>query len=296
MSLVDEVLAPTPVSGPVVSGGNRPALVRALRFRTAQVGLVLTLLVLVMAIVGPWIAPHSPTEFVGPPFSSPSGKYVFGTDFLGRDVLSRMLHGGRSILWMTLGSTFLGVVVGASIGMLAGYVPKLDNLLIRPLEVIQGFPALVLILLFISLVGPKVWLILLLVALAYLPIIARLTRGMTLDIATRDFVGAAEIIGFPRRTILRREILMNITTPLLVQVGLMLTQGIAIIAGLNFTGQGLQPPSVDWGLMINENRQALTVQPWPVLVPAIVIATFAIGTTLLTEGVARTIARVDRES
>jgi peptide/nickel transport system permease protein len=271
-----------------------PAFVRALRFRSAQIGLALTLLVVVIGLIGPWFAPHSPTEFVGAPFAAPGGKAMFGTDTLGRDVLSRVLWGGRDILWMTTASTVLGVGVGVFLGLAAGYARSLDNLIMRPLEVVQSFPALVLVLLFISLLGSKTWLIILLVAIGNLPSIARVTRGMTVDIATRDFVVAAEILGFPRRKVMMREILPNISTPLLVEFGIRLTFGIAIIAGLSFIGFGQQPPAIDWGLMVSQNRTALATQPWAVFLPTIAIAVFAIGVTLLTEGYARTIARVDR--
>ncbi|HWI21155.1 MAG TPA: ABC transporter permease [Baekduia sp.] len=280
------------------SEGRRPSasvLRRAFRFPTVRVGLVLVLAVFLFAFLGPYFAPHTTTEFVGRPFQGPSSDALLGTDQLGRDVLSRLMWGGRSILWMAVASAFLGVGVGAALGLIAGYTPKIDNLIMRPLEVIQGFPALVLILLFTALLGPKVWLIILLVALFNVPSVARVTRGMTLDIASRDFVAAAQVIGFPRRHILYREVLPNISTPLFVELGLRITYGIAITAALSFTGNGLQPPSTDWGLLLNENRTAMAIQPWPVIAPSVLIATFAIGVTLLTEGVSRTMARVDRE-
>lgn len=250
--------------------------------------------VIIIGVFGRYFAPYSPTEFVGAPFTPPSSGHIFGTDTLGRDTLTRVLWGGRDILWMSVAAALLGTGLGALLGLIAGYVPRLDNLLMRPLEVIQGFPILVLVLVFISMLGPKQWLIVLLVAIAWIPGVARVARGMTMDIATREYVTGAEIIGIPRLRILRLEVLPNVFTPLMVELGLRLTWSIAAIAAISFLGAGPQPPSTDWGLMINENRNGLGVNPWPVIVPSVLVALFAIGSNFVTEGVARTVARVDR--
>ena len=115
-----------------------------------------------------------------------------------------------------------------------------------------------------------------------------------MEVVHREYIESAEVIGLSRRRILAREVLPNVTTPLLVEFGLRLTWSIAIIAAISFLGFGIQPPNADWGLMINENRNGLTVQPWPVIVPALCIALFAIGTNFMAEGVSRTIAGIDR--
>ena len=179
--------------------------------------------------------------------------------------------------------------------MVAAYSRNLlDDVIMRTLDVLYAFPYIVLVLLFVSLLGSHVWLIVLLVALGWVPGVARTTRGITLEACTREFVEAAEVLGVPRRTILRREVLPNLTTPLLVEFALRLTWAVGVIAALSFLGFGVQPPASDWGLMINENRNGLVVNPWGVLAPIACIAVFAIGTNLLADGIARTIAGTDR--
>jgi peptide/nickel transport system permease protein len=275
------------------------ALRESLRYRQMQAGLAITGLIVGVALFGHWFAPYPPGEFVAPPFSPPSDVATFGTDVLGRDVLSRVLYGGRTILWLSLAATVLGVAIGVFVGLVAGYSRSwLDELLMRCSDVVLAFPQIVLALLFVSVLGAKLWLIVLIVALSHAPRVARLTRAVTLDVVQREFVQASEVLGAPRRRILAREVLPNLTTPLMVESGLRLTRltwSIGIIAGLAFLGLGVQPPAADWGLMINENRPGLVTQPWGVVLPVICIALFAIGTNLMTEGVARAVAGIDRK-
>ena len=153
---------------------------------------------------------------------------------------------------------------------------------------------LLLALVAVATVGPKLWLLVLVVGLTTVPRVARVTRGAALEIVNRDYVQAAEAMGESRLRILRGEILPNVTSPLLVEASLRLTYAIGLIAGLSFLGFGLQPPAADWGLMINENRQGLTVQPWGVVMPVIAIALLTIGTSLISDGISRAAAGIDR--
>jgi peptide/nickel transport system permease protein len=272
------------------------ALRDAVRQPQTKVGLVLTGAIVALALVGPLFAPHSPTEFIGVPASGPSGGALLGTDGLGRDVVSRVLYGGRSVLWMSFASAALGVGLGLLIGLIAGYSKSwVDEVLMRSSDVVLAFPQIVLALLFVSLAGPKLWLIVLIVAISHAPRVARLVRSVTLEVTRREFVQAAELLGVPKRRILVREVVPNLMTPLMVEFGLRLTWSIAIILGIGFVGLGIQPPSADWGTMIGENRTALTTQPWAVLVPVFCIAVFTIGTNLITEGIARAVAGIDRQ-
>ncbi len=269
--------------------------IRAWSLGVTRVGIALTAAVVLLALIGPALAPHPTSEFVGPPFSPPIAGAPLGTDNLGRDVLSNVLHGGRSLLWMAFAATALGVGAGIALGMVAGYSRnRLDDLIMRTLDVLYAFPYIVLVLLFVSMLGSSPWLIVLLVAVGWLPGVARTTRGITLDVCTREFVEAAEVLGTPRGKILRREVLPNLSTPLLVEFALRLTWAVGVIAGLSFLGFGVQPPASDWGLMINENRNGLAVNPWGVLAPIACIAVFAIGTNLMADGIGRTIAGTDR--
>jgi peptide/nickel transport system permease protein len=264
----------------------------SLRYGRTKLGLVLAGTVIAVALLGPFFAPHTPSEFIGAPYSHTG---VMGTDYLGRDVLSRALWGGRSVLWMAVAATTLGVTIGVTLGLVAGYARNaLDDAIMRVLDILLAFPNIVLVLLFVSLIGPKEWLIVLLVACAWIPGVARVTRGMTVEIVSREFVEAAEVIGVPRRRILARDVLPNLMTPLMVEYGLRLTWSIALLAGISFLGFGVQPPNADWGLMVNENRNGLTVQPWGVVVPILCIAVLTVGTNLVAEGIGRTVAGIDR--
>ena len=166
----------------------------------------------------------------------------------------------------------------------------------RLLDVVLAFPQIVLTLLFVSVFGPRLWLIVLMVGIGHAPRIARVTRAAALEVAQRDFVHAAEALGMARRKILFDEILPNITSPLLVEFGLRLTYSIGLIAALSFLGFGMQPPAADWGLMINENRIGITVQPWAVLVPVLLIGILTIGTNLVADGLGRAFIGIDRDT
>lgn len=280
------------IGTPRRSRRRNSSLVRALRQRQTQVGLVITLLVLGVALLGPLFAQYEPSAIVGLPAQGPSAAFPLGTDALGRDVLSRVLWGGRNLVWVAFLATALGVVVGAALGMLAGYSRSwLDDALMRTMDVVLAFPQIILVLLFVSMLGTKLWLVAVLIAASWVPQVARVARGVTSEIVEREYIQAAEAIKVPAHRILRREVLPNIITPLAVEFGLRLTWSIALVAAISFLGFGIQPPTADWGLMISENREIITIQSLPLLVPAACIALLAIGTNFVTEGWARTIAR-----
>lgn len=260
-----------------------------------KIGLALVLLLVGSALIGPLFAPAEPSEFVGPPFAAPSGDALLGTDTLGRDVLSRFLWGGRSILALAVLSTLLGVSLGVAIGLVAAYARNIfDDVLMRNMDVILAFPQIVLALVAVATVGPKLWLLVLVVGITTAPRVARVVRGAALDVVERDFVRAAEGIGVSRSKILLGEVLPNVTSPLVVEASLRLTFSIALISALSFLGFGLQPPAADWGLMINENRLGLEIQPWGVVLPVIAIGLLTIGTSLVGDGFSRAAIGIQR--
>lgn len=279
---------------PAAAGVRRrhSALGRALRQRRTQVGLAITVFILGVALLGPFFAPYEPSAIVGLPAQGASAAFPFGTDALGRDVLSRVLWGGRGLVWMAFLATALGVVVGAALGMLAGYSRSwLDDALMRTMDVVLAFPQIILVLLFVSMLGTKLWLVAVLIAVSWVPQVARVARGVTTEVVEREYIQAAEAIKTPALRILRKEVLPNIITPLAVEFGLRLTWSIALVAAISFLGFGIQPPNADWGLMISENREIITIQPLPMVIPAICIALLAIGTNFVTDGLARGVAR-----
>jgi peptide/nickel transport system permease protein len=270
---------------------------RALRLWRTRIGLFLIVLLVGIALIGPFFAPHPPTDFVGGTFGPRTPDARLGTDYLGQDVLSRFLWGGRSVLGLAFAATLIGLSTGVLIGLLAAYSRgRLDDVLMRSMDVVLAFPQIALTLVAVATVGPKLWLVVLVVGLTHTPRVARVTRGAALQVVERDFVRSAEAMGDSRLRIMFGDVLPNITSPLLVEAGLRLTYSIGLIAALSFLGFGLQPPAADWGLMINENRQGLTLAPWGVLAPVLAIGLLTIGTNLVADGLSRALIGIDRGS
>ena len=191
-------------------------------------------------------------------------------------------------------ATILGVLIGLAIGMIAGYTNRrVDGSLMWLMDVILAFPQIVLAIVFVSMLGPLPWLIVLVVALTHIPRVARLTRSLTADCVRQEFIEAAETLATPKSRILIREVLPNLTTQLAVEATIRLAWSVSIIAALSFIGYGVQPPFPDWGLMINENRIGLVVQPWSVLAPVLLVAMLAVGVSLVGDGIARAASGVD---
>jgi peptide/nickel transport system permease protein len=271
--------------------------VASVRFKRTWIGLAITTVVVGIALLGPAFSPYSPTEFVAPPYEPPSNVAWLGTDYLGRDVLSRFLWGGRSVLGLSILATLFGLGLGILVGLISAYTRNwIDDVLMRAMDVLLAFPQIVFVLLLVSSVGPQLWLIVLTVGLSHAPRVARVTRGAALEVVERDFVKSAEVLGETRWNILVGELLPNISSPLLVEFGLRLTYSIGLVAAVSFLGFGLQPPAADWGLMINENRIGLAIQPWPVVLPVVAVGLLTIGTNLITDGIARAAIGIDRSS
>ena len=260
-----------------------------------RVGLILVVILVGVAFLGQFFAPHGETEFVGTPNVRDVEGTLLGTDYFGQDVVSRFLYGGDTILVLAALSTALALVLGISIGLVAAYSRgRVDDALMRLMDISLAFPQLLLALVALTTIGPKSWLIVLIVAFTQTPRIARVTRGAAVPVVERDFISAAEALGESRSRILRSELLPNVSGPLLVEANLRLTYSLVIIATLGFLGFATSVNAADWGLMIQQNRPALSVQPWGVLLPALAIALLTIGTGLITDGIARAAAGIDR--
>lgn len=250
----------------------------------ARWGAGLSAAVLILVAVGPFVAPNSPIDFIGTPFEAPSSYAPLGTDFVGRDVLSRVLSGGTTILSLSALATALGVMGGGLLGIMAGYFKgPADDIIMRTLDVLLAFPQTILALLFVSILGSSFLLIAVLVAAIHAPQVARVIRAAALRVTGEDFVEFARAIGTSPINIMLREIAPNVSSPLLVEVGLRFTYSIALIAGLSFLGLAQDPPAANWGLMLNENRIGLMLNPWPVIVPVCLIAILTVGVNLLTD-------------
>jgi peptide/nickel transport system permease protein len=267
----------------------------AVRTPRGAIGLTLTLFVVLVAVIGPFVAPNPPVALLTVDFGKPSAQFWLGSDVLGRDVLSRVLDGGWTLLIMAVCATALGIIGGAAAGIAAAYLRGAsDGIIMRAVDVILAFPQLVFALLLLSLLGPKLWLITLAVGVSHAPQVARVLRSATLDVSERDFVKAAELQGMRPAKVMRKEILPNLVSPLMVEAGLRMTYSILIVAGLAFLGFGPQPPAANWGVMINENREGLALNPWAVVAPALLIALLTIGMNTFTDAFARVAIGVDR--
>ncbi|MCW2522020.1 MAG: transporter permease [Frankiales bacterium] len=298
MTLADathDALVVRPVGADQALTRHRGFLRQSLRLRRTQVGLAIVTAVVGVALLGPLFAPHSPTAFVGAPFSPPSADAKLGADYLGRDVLSRFLDGGRNILLTGFLGTVLGVGCGTALGLFAGYsMRRADDVVMRFVDLLLAFPGIVLALLVITVIGAHTWVLVCVVALTYAPYTARLVRSSTIQVRETDFVKYAQGTGVPTRRILLGEILPNIAAPLTVEFGLRLTHSIGLIAGLDYLGLGVGPPKADWGLMTQENQNGLTTAPLSVLLPIIAIVLLTVGANLVTDGIGHAAAGVDR--
>jgi peptide/nickel transport system permease protein len=272
------------------------AVREALDSTRTRVGLALCGAIVGIAIFGPFFAPHSPTEFVGLDLAPPSSNALLGTDGVGHDVLSRFLDGGRNVLLLSVLATVITIVGGTIVALVAGYSGKVgDETLMRGMDLILAFPPIVLALMCISVVGPASWLVVLIVGVSQLPQTARVLRAAVVQVKDLDFVKYAEAVGLPKRRILREQMLPNVTAPLMVEIGIRLTFAIGLIASLDYLGLGVQPPNPDWGTDIQANQATLTVTYWPVLVPVVAIAVLTIGSNLVTDGIARSVAGINRK-
>jgi peptide/nickel transport system permease protein len=270
---------------------------QALRLGRTRIGVVIAGVLALVALLGRYVAPFGESQAVndGLAFQRSAKGTVFGTDYFGQDVLSRFLYGGRSVLVQALLATMLGVGLGATLGMFAAYVRgRVDEVLMRSLDIVLSFPQLLLSLVVIAMFDPSPVVVVLTVGLTTVPRVARVVRGAALQVVERDFVSAADALGESRLRIVFSEILPNVTAALLVELSLRLTYAIGLIAGLGFLGFTPKLNAASWGLMIQENRSAMSLQPWGVVLPVAAIALLTVGTGLIADGLSRTIAGVDR--
>lgn len=277
--------------------GRRSVLRTACGTSRGRIGLTLVAIVALVSFVGPMVPGIEPNSIAVAPFAEPSQGHLLGGDILGRDVLDRVLSGGWLLLIMAVCATALGVAVGTSAGIIAGYRTGLtDGFIMRTADVFLAIPNVVLALLLVSVLGSELWLIVLAVALGHAPSVARVIRAATLGVAERDFVHAVELQGVSVPKVIFREILPNLSTPLMVETGLRLTYSIVIITGLAFLGFGQPPPGANWGVMINENRVGAVLNLWPVVAPALCIALLTIGVNTFTDAFGRVSIGIDREA
>jgi peptide/nickel transport system permease protein len=259
----------------------------------ALVGTIVFCAFLFLAVFGPWVAPHDyQAQDAQLRLAAPSLAHPFGADQFGRDIFSRIIVGTRNIFLLGGFGTVVAVLVGTAVGLASGYVGGLiDEVVMRLLDVLLSFPSLLLALVLLSTVGPSNLNIVLVVAILYIPMVARVVRSMVLDLKNKEFVEAARVRGEPRSYVLFREILPNALPPLLVEASMRFSYSIFLVASLGFLGLGVQPPSPDWGLQVNEARNFFPIAPWTLLFPACTIAVLVVATNLMSDGLRQVMLR-----
>ena len=251
-----------------------------------KIGLLLTLTIVLLGLLAPWIAPHSwDTIAIKSRFLPPNSTYWLGTDEFGRDVLSRVLMGTRLSIAMGVSATLVSLAIGIPIGLAAGYFQgRTDEVLMRFADVLMAVPPIMLGLLVLAVTPPSLWKTALTVGFVYIPPIARVTRSVTLSLAHEDFIQAAKARAETNTYILFRELLPNAWPPLIVEASLRVTYAILLGSALSFLGLGAQPPSSDWGLMISEARSFIDRAPWIALAPGLAMCALVIGVNLIGDG------------
>ena len=262
-----------------------------------RIGATILIVHLGLAIAGPFWAPYGFSQMgAGLPLMPASLAHPFGIDQLGRDVFSRVIHGAHIVLLLALSGTALGLIIGSIVGLLSGYAGGIiDDIAQRLPETLISIPFLVLALLAMVAAGPELsgnpLLVVFTVALVYAPRIARMARTAAIEIATRDFVTIARLRGESAWSVMRRELLPNATSVLLVEFALRAGYAPVLVGSLGFLGFGLRPPTPEWGLMISENRSLLMIAPATVVGPGFALASLVVGLNLFTEGLARILGR-----
>jgi len=259
------------------------------------VGLVLIGFHIVLAIVSPVIVPYDFKEMsVQSTLKAPSVEHWFGTDILGRDVLTRTMLGGQQALFVTSIAAVIAVTWGGLLGILLGLVGGLiDDLLMRVVDAFLAIPWILFLLLIIAMVGTGVAVLIPTLGFFYgIPVI-RIVRAATHDVVARDFVTAARARGESRTTLVRRELLPNILDVLLVEGAMRWSWMLLSFSSLSFLGFGVMPPTPDWGLMISNSRAYMSIAPWTALAPVIALSSLIIGLNLSADALAKTLG-VDR--
>jgi len=256
---------------------------RALRSGSLLAGGLIVAGLLAVALAAPWLAPHAPTAiFSGAEIRPPDGRFLLGTDEVGRDVLSRVLYGARVSLGVAIPSVALAALVGTALGVGLGYLGGVpDMLAMRAFDVLFAFPPILLAIALVAALGPSAVNLVLTIAVLTLPQFAVLTRSATLALMPQEFVQAARALGASHGRLLRAHVLPNIAAPLTVQASLSLSIVILVEAALSFLGLGTQPPAPSWGGMLSRGRQYMTIAPWLVLAPGLGIMLAVLGFNLL---------------
>lgn len=253
---------------------------------SALIGLFFTSLYFLAAIFAPFIAPYGMAEVVGDVWEQSSSDFLLGTDSIGRDLLSRMIYGGRTTIFIATAATVVSFVTGASLGFFAAVISgAVDQALSRFVDLMMSIPTLIFALVILSVMPVTVPMLIIVMGLLDSTRVYRLARAVAVDINVMDFVEAAKLRGEGRTWIIFREILPNALSPLVAELGLRFIFMVLFLSTLSFLGLGVQPPEADWGGIVKENKEGIVYGIPAAIVPAIAIATLAISVNLVADWV-----------
>jgi peptide/nickel transport system permease protein len=277
------------LAAPVIERGATPARRawrRLLRRRSAMLGLVFVIFFVLVAIFAPVIAPYDPVATSWSAVRNPpSMEYLFGTDEIGRDVLSRVIWGSRASLLAGLVSVCISMALGVPIGLLAGYLGGwVDGLISRFTDAMLAVPFLILAIALAAFLGPSLTNAMIAIGVSATPVFVRLTRAQVLAVKVEDFVEAARAVGNPHWRIALRHILPNVLPPLIVQATLAIAAAVIAEASLSFLGLGQQPPAPSWGSMLNTAKNFVDQAPWMAIWPGLSIFLLVLSFNLLGDG------------
>ena len=281
--------APIQVTPPAVARELSPArraLLRLMRRRGAMLGLAIVMVFVLIALFAPLIAPQDPLQTSWSAVrKAPSAQYLFGTDEIGRDVLSRVIWGARASLLAGLVSVSIAMALGVPVGLLAGYLGGwVDGAISRFTDAMLAVPFLILAIALAAFLGPSLTNAMIAIGVSATPVFIRLTRGQVLSVKVEDFVEAARAVGNPHWRIALRHILPNILPPLIVQATLAIAAAISAEASLSFLGLGQQPPAPSWGSMLNTAKNYVDNAPWMAIWPGVSIFLLVLSFNLLGDG------------
>ncbi len=261
------------------------------QFRKSKValgGLIILVLMYLVALLAPLLAPYDPiaqSNIVSTSFLGPSWQHWFGTDRFGRDILSRILYGARISLSIGLIATLISVTLGTVLGAVAGYFGgKLDGMLMRFTDMVLAFPRLVLLIMIVALFSPSVLIIILVLGLTQWPNTTRIVRGDVLSLREREFIQAAHALGMSKTRIIMRHLIPNVLAPVIVTATLGIGNTIVLEAGLSFLGLGVQPPTPSWGNMVADGRDSLLGAWWVATFPGLIIVLTVLAFNLVGDG------------
>ena len=261
---------------------GRNVLLEVRRYRLAGVSVLVLVLVTLVAIFAPWVAPYSPTSFGGVPLSPPSGAHLLGTDELGRDVLSRVMYGGRISMSVAIGSVLLGGFVGTALGLVSGYVGGvIDNLLMRLMDALLAFPSLVVAIVLVTALKASLQNVIIAIAITAIPTYARLMRGQVLVTKEREYIEAARALGLGELRIMARHVTPNSVQIVIIQASINAAGAILTEASLSFLGFGVPPPTPTWGGLLHDSYPLLQVAPWIAIVAGAAISVASLSFTFI---------------